>query len=45
MHEAVPNTNAGKVIMADFTNDKKEWKIDEKKLISDKKTAFAVTYG
>jgi hypothetical protein len=43
MPEAIPNTNAGKVIMADFTNDKKEWKIDKKELISDK--SFAVTYG
>ena len=45
MPEAIPNTNAGKVIMADFTNDKKEWKLDKKKVTADKKTAFAVTYG
>lgn len=45
MPEAIPNTNAGKVIIADFTNDKKEWKLDKKKVTADKKTAFAVTYG
>ena len=28
--EIIPNTNAGKAMLAYFTNDKKEWKIEKK---------------
>ena len=43
--EIIPNTNAGKAMLADFTNDKKEWKIEKKKIEEHKRFAFALVYG
>jgi hypothetical protein len=31
MPDPIPKTNAGKVLLADYTNDRKEWKADAKR--------------
>ena len=43
--DQIPNTNAGKAILADYTNDKKEWKLETKKIEEHKKAVFALVYA
>ena len=33
MPDPIPSTNAGKVILAEYTNDRKEWKSETKKIL------------
>jgi hypothetical protein len=39
------NTNAGKAQLAEYTNDRKVWKIETKKIGEDIKSAFAMLYA
>jgi hypothetical protein len=41
MPDPIPNTNAGKALLADYTNDRKEWKADAKKTRDQKRYCFA----
>jgi hypothetical protein len=41
MPDPIPNTNAGKALLADYTNDRKEWKADAKKTRDQKRCCFA----
>ena len=43
--DAIPNTNAGKIMIAEYTSDKKEWKIQAKKIEEHKKAVFALVYA
>jgi hypothetical protein len=45
MPDAIPNTNVGEAILAEYTNDKKEWKSEAKKLLEHKRFVFALTHG
>ena len=45
MPEVIPANNAGKIILADYTNDRKEWKLEEKKLKEHKRQVFALVYA
>jgi hypothetical protein len=40
--DQIPNTNAIKAILADYTNDSKEWKLETKKIEEHKKAVFAL---
>jgi hypothetical protein len=40
MPDVIPNTNVGKAILAEYTNDKKEWKSDMKKIRENKQSVF-----
>jgi hypothetical protein len=42
MPDPIPNTNAGKAQLAEYKNDRKEWKIETKKIDEDIKSAFAM---
>jgi Zinc knuckle len=41
MPDPIPNTNAGKALLADYTNDRKEWKSHIKKTREQKRYCFA----
>jgi Reverse transcriptase (RNA-dependent DNA polymerase) len=41
MPDPIPNTNAGKALLADYTNDRKEWKSHTKKTREQKRYCFA----
>jgi hypothetical protein len=41
MPDPIPNTNAGKALLADYTNDRKEWKSGAKKTKEQKRHCFA----
>ena len=43
--DQIPNTNAGKAILAEYTNDRKEWKLQTKKIEEHKKAVFALVYA
>ena len=45
MPDPIPNNNSGKVIFADYTNDKKEWKLETKKIAEHKRAVFALVYA
>jgi hypothetical protein len=45
MSDPIPNNNIGKAMLADYTSDKKEWKLENKKIDADIKFGFALTYG
>lgn len=45
MPDAIPTTNVGKVILADYTSDRKEWKLEAKKILEHKGQVFALVYG
>ena len=45
MPDPIPTSNAGKVILADYTNDRKEWKLEAKKIIEHKRQVFALVYA
>ena len=45
MPDPIPNTNVGKAMLAEYTNDKKEWKIETKKIEEHKKAVFALVYA
>ena len=42
MPETIPSTNAGKVALAEYTNDRKEWKLEAKKTAEHKRQVFAL---
>jgi hypothetical protein len=42
MPDPIPNTNAGKALLADYTNDRNEWKADAKKTRDQKRYCFAI---
>jgi hypothetical protein len=41
----IANKNIGKAMLEDYTSDKKEWKLEKKKIDADIKFPFALTYG
>ena len=41
----IANKNIGKAMLEDYTSDKKEWKLENKKIDADIKFPFALTYG
>lgn len=45
MPDPIPNTNVGKAMLADYTNDRKEWKIEMKKVEEHKRAVFALVYN
>ena len=45
MPDPIPSTNAGKVILADYTNDRKEWKSETKKILEHKRQVFSLVYA
>ena len=45
MPDPIPNTNIGKALLADYTNDRKEWKAEAKKIVEHKGAVFAKTYA
>jgi uncharacterized membrane protein YgcG len=45
MPDPIANTNAGKAILAEYNNDKKEWKIETKKIEEHKRAVFAIVYA
>ena len=45
MPESIPTTNAGKVILAEYTNDRKERKLEAKKILEHKRQVFALVYA
>ena len=45
MPDPIPNNNFGKAILADYTNDKKEWKLETKKIAEHKRAVFALVYA
>jgi hypothetical protein len=45
MPDPIPNTNAGKAILAEYTNDRKEWKLEAKKILEHKRQVFALVYA
>jgi hypothetical protein len=45
MPDPLPNTNSGKAQLAEYTNDRNEWKIETKKIDEDIKSAFAMLYA
>jgi hypothetical protein len=40
MPDPIPNTNVGKAMLADYTNDRKEWKIEMKKFEEQKRAGL-----
>jgi hypothetical protein len=42
MPDPIPNTNAGKGLLADYTNDRNEWKANAKKTRDQKRYCFAI---
>ena len=44
MPDPIPSTNAGKIILADYSNDRKESKSEAKKIIDHKRQVFALVY-
>ena len=45
MPDPIPNTNVGKSMLADYTNDRKEWKIEMKKVEEHKRAVYALVYN
>ena len=45
MPDPIPNNNFGKAILADYTHDKKEWKLETKKFAEHKRAVFALVYA
>ena len=43
--DPIPNTNVGKIMIAEYTNDRKEWKAEIKKTDDHKKAIFALVYS
>ena len=45
MLDPIPNNNFGKAILADYTNDKKEWRLETKKIAEHKRAVCALVYA
>ena len=45
MPDPIPNSNVGKAMLAEYSNDKKEWKIETKKILEHKQAVFALVYS
>ena len=45
MPDPIPNTNVGKAMLADYTSDRKEWKLETKKIEEHKRSVFALVYA
>ena len=45
MADPIPNTNLGKAMLADYTNDRKEWKLETKKIAEHKRAVFSLVYA
>ena len=45
MPDPIPNTNVGKAMLAEYTNDRKEWKLEVKKIEEHKRSVFALVYA
>lgn len=43
--ETIPSTNAGKVILGEYTNNRKEWKLEAKKIAEHRRQVFALVYA